>query len=335
MDDNEVYMELRSEPTGISSKKRSGKALKILSCVIIALIIIAIIGYFVWYPREEETSPETETYYFGINTRWSTHFNNYVVTFENTPAKENVRIRVSAGGGMKSIDGAELQQLNDHQFLVEPDIAHEAGETVFVEVYENEVLKGSREIVPVMTDWMETAAGHEYKYDFYNLRDKRTYDGTEREIQNTEGTLDIINSQGIIISDFTGKGFSRIEQSSEDPDMEFDIDYRINLDQYKFTTSTADGKTTMDSMAMSGTGDGDFYFNVEGAGEFTADLTVEEYFVNVLNNNLTESAMIANGNLEGMSRGRSRLRIIPQARRSMIIILASIIPALSMRAPQK
>ena len=299
MGETEIYMELREEPAKVSSKKRSGKPVKILSAMIIALIIIAVIGYYVLYPREEETEPKIELYYFGINTRWSSHFKNYVVTFENTPAKENVEVRISAGGESRVFGGDDMQQLNDHQFLVEPDLDHDPGETVSVEVYKNGMAIGSREIVPVLTDWVETAAGHEYDYDFYDLRDKRTYDGTERESMNMKGTLNIINSQDSIISDFTGEGTQRIEQSSNDPEMEFDIDYRMDIDQYTSSTSTSEGKTTMDHMTMSGKGDGDFYINVEGAGEFMADLTVEEYFVNVENNNLTDSTTIASGNLEG------------------------------------
>jgi hypothetical protein len=263
------------------------------------LIIIAVIGYYVLYPREEKMKPETEKYYFGINTLWSAHFNNYVITFEDAPEMVNVEVRISAGNQSRIIGGADMQQLNDHQVLVEPDLHSVAGETLTVEVYENGVPIGSRNILPVMTDWLETAAGGDYNYDFYNLRDKRTYDGEEREIQNMYGTLNIIDSQGIIISDFSGKGSARIEQSSNDPDMEFDVDYRIDLDQYVFTTSTGHGKTTMEHMLMSGKGEGDFYFNVEGVGEFTADLTVDEHFIEITDNNLTDSTTIASGDLEG------------------------------------
>ena len=305
--DSEVYMKLRSDEQPRSeishirppSKDGSKKGRTIVSVLIIGIIILAAIGLYLFLPDPKDTKEQAIEYHFGINTRWSNYFYNFVVTFEEKTRKEDVRVTVSKGGVAVPIDSADIQEMNENQFLISPGFHPVENENIIIEAYRKDELMGARTVAPVITDWETTSVGSEHNYNFYHALNKETYDGRERVVRKMNGRLEVEKVDGGIRSNFTGKGITRIEQRSEGSDVEFDIE----IDEHVSGREDRDGESRVKYSMERGSGSGKAYFNVEGAGELTAILEVEEYLTESRNNNLTDTRMQANGEFEGAVSG--------------------------------
>ncbi len=306
---SEVYMKLRSEeepaPERSHIRRQVGegakKGRKIFSILIAAIIILAAVGLYLFLPGPKGTKKKPIEYHFGINTRWSGYFYNYVVTFAERTDKEDVVVTVSRGGVEVPMDGSDIQEMNENQFLVSPGFQPVDNEDITIEVYRNGELMGARTVVPIMMDWDETTVGSLNNYDFYHSLYEETYDGRERVVKNMKGRLAVEESDGVIRSNFTGKGITRIEQHSEGSDVEMDIE----VDEHISGVENRGGGSSVKYSMERGSGSGSAYFNIEGAGELTAVLEVEEYLTESRDNNLTDTTMRANGEFESGEGGLS------------------------------
>jgi len=289
--------ETRPEQSHIRRPREEGakKRRKIFSILIAAIIILAAVGLYLFLPDPKDTKKKPIEYHFGINTRWTGYFYNYIVTFTEKTEKEDVVVTVSRGGIEVPMDGSEIQEMNENQFLISPGFQPVENEDITIEVFRNGELMGARTVVPIMTDWDETTVGSLNNYDFYHALYEETYDGRERVVRNMNGRLLVEKTGEVIRSNFTGKGITRIEQHSEGSDVEFDIE----VDEHISGVENRGGESSVIYSMERGSGSGSAYFNIEGAGELTAELEVEEYLTESRDNNLTDTTMRANGEFQG------------------------------------
>ena len=303
MSDPEVYMVLKEDERSPVKKKRRGKVTKVVSIMVGAIIIIAALGYYLYFSVPDNSDEERANFTFAINTKWSTHFYSYIITFENRTETEDVKVVATNGVESKSLSGGDIQSINDHQFLVTPGLSHNPENIITIDVYKKGILMGTRMIKPATVDWDHTITGADHDYDFYYAVNKKTHDGTEKLTRNMEGILKVENIDNGIRANFTGDGLTRIETSSSDPDMEYNVEYSVFIDDYTSSVLARNDKQLLLYEMERGTGVGNISINIEGEEEITANLQVEEYLKEVIDNNLTDTRMNAKGDFSGTFTG--------------------------------
>ena len=303
MSDPEIYMVLKDKERSPARKQRSSKVTEVVSITVAAILIIAVLGYFLYFKGPANRSEEPGDFKFAINTKWTSHFNNYIITFENRTNGEDIEVVLDNDLERRTVNKENIQSINRNQFLVSPGFPHSEDKNITIEVFKKGALMGTRTIKPMAMDWDLTTVGDEYEYDFFYSVDKRTHDGSERITREMEGELSAENSDGGILSNFTGRGTTRIESRSSDPNQEFNMDLTIHIEEYSSSTFLKEDKTTLVSEMESGTGEGSGFFDIEDEGEISADLEVTEYLRVVTDNNLTDTRMKASGTFDGTFTG--------------------------------